>query len=150
MFNYSIQLRRYDTRCYFNVRSKADMSQIDPQQTSSSAISKFSTLTRSEDKHCLLSVLTSFYPRDAVLARVLAMALCLYVCLSVCVCLSQVCVLSKRLNKSGWFLAWELLCYKEIQVRSKIRVLHTRTLFQTLDLEKISPQHIGRRRVLST
>jgi len=67
------------------------MSQIDPQQTSSSAISKFSTLTGSEDKHCLLSVLTSFYPRDAVLARVLAMALCLYVCLSVSMSVTSLC-----------------------------------------------------------
>ena len=36
---------------------------------------------------------------------------------SVSVCLSQVGVLSKRVNESGWFLAWELhsiyptLCY---------------------------------------
>ena len=63
----------------------------------------------------------SFYPRDAMLARVLAMALCL--------CLSQVGVLSKRLNESGWFLAWDLLSTyatlfcKEIQVLSKMRVL---------------------------
>jgi len=41
-------------------------------------------------------------------------------CLSLCVCLSQVGVLSKRLNKSGWFLARELpltyptVCNKEI------------------------------------
>jgi len=39
---------------------------------------------------------------------------------SVCLCLSQVGVLSKRMNKSGWFLAGELpstystLCCKEI------------------------------------
>jgi len=50
---------------------------------------------------------------------------------SVCVCvrLSQVGVLLKRLNESGWFLAKELhstyptLCYKEIHVPLKIRVL---------------------------
>jgi len=41
-----------------------------------------------------------FYPRDAMLARVLAMA--------PCPCLSQVGVLSKRLNESSWFLAREL------------------------------------------
>jgi len=57
----------------------------------------------------------------------------------VCLCLSQVRVLSKRLNESGWFLAHELLstyptqCYKEIQVSSKITVLLTGTLLQTLD-----------------
>ena len=39
----------------------------------------------------------AFYPRDAMLARVLAIALCL--------CLSEVGVLSKRLNESGWFSA---------------------------------------------
>jgi len=43
----------------------------------------------------------NFYPSDDMLARVLAMALCLSVC--VCVGLSQVGVLSKRLNESGWF-----------------------------------------------
>jgi len=40
---------------------------------------------------------SAFYPRDAVLARVLAVALCL-----------SVGVLSKRLNESGWFMAWKL------------------------------------------
>jgi len=39
-----------------------------------------------------------------MLARVLAMALCL----SVSVCLSQVGVLSKRMNESSWVLVWEL------------------------------------------
>jgi len=44
----------------------------------------------------------------------------LYGPVSVCVCLSQVGVLSKRMNESSWFLAWELqstyptLCCKEI------------------------------------
>jgi len=42
------------------------------------------------------------HPRDAMLARLLAMALCP----SVSVCLSQVGVLSKRMNESSWFLAW--------------------------------------------
>ena len=54
-------------------------------------------------------------------SAVLAMGLCL--------CLSQVGVLLKQLNESGWFLARELhstyltLCYKEIHVPLKIRVL---------------------------
>ena len=64
------------------------------------------------------------------IAPVLAMDLCL--CQSVCVCPSQVGVLSKRLNESSWFLARELpltyLCYSEIQVPSKIRVLLSGTL----------------------
>jgi len=46
---------------------------------------------------------------------------------SVSVCLSEVGVLSKWMDGSSWFLAWELpstchtLCYKEIQVSGKIR-----------------------------
>jgi len=64
---------------------------------------------------------------DAMLARVLAMALSLSVNPSVC--LLQLGVLSKRMDESCWFLAWELpsthptLCSKEIQGHSKIRVL---------------------------
>jgi len=73
-----------------------------------------------------------FHPRDAVLAQVVAMALCLSVCLSVCQ--SEVGVLSKRLNESDWF--WHgsflrpilyTLCYKEVQVLPKIRVLSSET-----------------------
>jgi len=48
-----------------------------------------------------------FYPRDAMLARVLAnvaMALRLSVCLSV----ASWSVLSKRMNESSWFSVWEL------------------------------------------
>jgi len=72
----------------------------------------------------------------------------------VCVCLSQVGVLSKRLNESSWILAWELhstyptLCYKEIHVPSKIRVLPSGILLQTLDL-KILPRHIDHRSMLT-
>jgi len=47
-----------------------------------------------------------FYPRDAMIARVLAMALC--PCLCVSVCLSQVGVLWKWMDRSSWFLAWEI------------------------------------------
>ena len=70
-----------------------------------------------------------FYPRDAMLARVLAMALCASVCLSVC--LSQVGVLSKRLGNraTGFFLEGFfrpiLNCVvRKIQVSTKIRVEH--------------------------
>ena len=59
----------------------------------------------------------------------------------VCLCLSQVGILSKRLNESDWF--WHGLffppiqhCCKEIQVPKKIKVLLSETLLQTLDLEK--------------
>jgi len=60
-----------------------------------------------------------FYPRDAMLARILAMVLCL----SVCVCLSQVGVLLNWLDGTSWFLARRLpstshtLCFKEINSR---------------------------------
>jgi len=67
------------------------------------------------------------------------MSLCL--CLSVS--LSQVGVLSKRLNESGWFLAWELpstyptFYCKEIQVSSKIRVLPTGTFAPNSGIRKV-------------
>ena len=57
--------------------------------------------------------------------------------------MSQVGVLSKRLNESGWFSAWELpstysaLRYKEIRIPSKIKILPSGTLLQILSgLEK--------------
>jgi len=63
---------------------------------------------RSSRRECNDLVGTLFL-RDSMLARILAMALCLSVCLPVCLsvsdCLSQVGVLLKRLNESGWFLA---------------------------------------------
>jgi len=74
-----------------------------------------------------------------------------FVC--VCVCLSQVDVLSKRMNESSWFLAWELhstyptLCYKEIHVPSKIRVLPSGFLLQTLDLENFATEYRSSKRV---
>ena len=70
----------------------------------------------------------NFYPRDAMIARVLAMALC--PCLCVSVCLSQVGVLLKWLDRSRWFLAWMLLStsvFYEIRVSTKIGVLPSGT-----------------------
>jgi len=57
-----------------------------------------------------------FFPRAYMLERVLAMASCL--CLSVChsVCLSQVGVLSKRMDGSSWFLACMLLSSSTIYI----------------------------------
>jgi len=54
---------------------------------------------------------------------------CVHVCVCLSVRLSQVGVLSKGLNGLIWFLAWRLLstspilCFKEIQVSTKIKVL---------------------------
>jgi len=93
--------------------------------------------------------LLSFYPRDAIYAG----AGISYGPVSVCVCLSQVGVLSKLMNESGWFLAWQLtstyppLRCKEIRVSSTIRV-PSGTLLQTLDLE-ILLRRIDCRNVLS-
>ena len=79
------------------------------------------------------------------------------VCLSVRVRvrLSQVGVLSKRMNESGWFLARELhstyptLCYKEIHVPSKIRVPPSGILLQTLDLENFATAYRSSKRVIN-
>ena len=106
------------------------------------ATSRSATANTCTDSNCPRTWLfdVDFYPRDAILARVLAS----YGPVSVSVCLSQVGVPSKRLNESGWFLARELpltyptLCCKEIQVSSKIRVLHAETLLETLDLENFA------------
>ena len=74
-----------------------------------------------------------FYERDAVLSRVLAMILC-----HKCRCSIE------TVERIGLVLAWELpsichtLCCKEIQVRSKISVLPSGTLLQTLDLENFA------------
>jgi len=65
----------------------------------------------------------------------------------VSVCLSQVGVLLKWLDGSSSFLAWRLLstspalCFNEIQVCTKIRVLPSGTFLWTLDLD-ISPRPV--------
>jgi len=74
----------------------------------------------------------------------------LSVCL--CLCLSQVGVLSKRLNESGCFFCMRAsfhLCCKEIQVPSVIRVLPSGTLLQTLDLGKIATAYRSSKRVIN-
>ena len=71
-----------------------------------------------------------FYPRDALLARVLAMTLCPCLCLR----LPQVGVLSKGTDGLIWFLARRLLStsptlgFKETRVSAKIIVLPSGTL----------------------
>ena len=52
-----------------------------------------------------------------------------------------------------WFLTWRFLstgdklCYKEIHVSTKIRVLPSGTLSQTQDLENFASAYIDRREV---
>jgi len=71
------------------------------------------------------------------------------------VCLSQVGVVSKQVNESGWFLAWELhsiyptLCYQEIHVPSKISVLPSGILLQTLDLENFATAYRSSKRAIN-
>jgi len=63
--------------------------------------------------------------------------------------LSQAGIVQKRLDESSWVLAWKLnstyptLCYKEIWVSTKIRILLSGTLSQTQDLENFA---MGRER----
>jgi len=73
---------------------------------------------------------------------VYAVVLCLSVHPSIC--LSQASILSQWLDESSWFLAWRLpstyptLCYKEILLLLKIRVLPSRNLSETSDLENFA------------
>ena len=86
-----------------------------------------------------------FYLRDALLAPVLALCLCLSV--SVCHKLCSI----ETAGRINLVLAWRLLltsptlCFKEIQVPTKIRVLPSGTFFSKLWTLKISPRHIDRR-----
>jgi len=75
---------------------------------------------------------------------------------SVCLRLSQVGVLSKRMNESRWvFFArvlpstYTTLCYKEIQVPSKIRLLPSRSLLQTLDSENFATVYRSSKRAIN-
>jgi len=58
------------------------------------------------------------------------------VCQSICP--SQAGIISKQLDKSNWYLAWGFLTPKEIWVSSKISVLLSGTLSQTLHLENFA------------
>jgi len=87
--------------------------------------------------HVDLPQLRSFYPRDAMLARVLAMAPCPCLCLSVT---SRCSIETDRRN--NLVLAWGLLStsptlyFMEIQVSTKIRVLPSGTFFLNSGLRK--------------
>jgi len=93
----------------------------------------------------MMMIECDFYPRDAMLAWV-------WPCVCLSVCLSQVGVLLKWLDGSSLFLERGLLstsptlCFKEIQVSTKIRVLPSVTFFVNSGLKKISPRPIVDRR----
>ena len=99
---------------------------------------------RTDKRHSI-----DFYRRDAVLARVQAMALCL--CLVSVTSRYSV----ERVERIGLVLAWELLftfptlCSKEIQVPSKIRLLPSGTLLQTLDVEDFATACRSSKRVIN-
>jgi len=60
-------------------------------------------------------------------------------------------VLSKRMNGLIWVLAWKLLstlCFKEIHVSTKIRVLPSGTLSQTPDFENFASPYRSSKRVV--
>ena len=62
----------------------------------------------------------------------------------VCVCLSHVSIVSNQLDRSSWFsagrlpLSYPTLCYKEIWIFPKIRVIVSGTLLQTVDTYRIA------------
>jgi len=72
-----------------------------------------------------------------------------------CPCLSQVSVLSKRMNGLIQFLVWWLpsttptLCFKEILVSAKIRALPSGTLSQTTDLKNLTMAYRSSKRVIN-
>ena len=79
-----------------------------------------------------------FWPLEghsAMLAQVLAMALCF-----VCVCHKSVYCQNSCTNRAGFWHGsfYPTLCYKEIHVPSKISILSSGTLLQTLDLENFT------------
>ena len=91
--------------------------------TDGNVIILFSCLLRTQDP-CGPSRPVFFYPRDAMLARVLATALCLSVCLSV----TNLSFIETN-RRIELVFAWELystcptLCYKKILVSPKITEL---------------------------
>jgi len=78
---------------------------------------------------------------------------CVCVCVGVGECVSHTSMVLKQLHRWSWFLAYMLpstLCFKEIGVFAKIRVLAFVTLSQTLDLEKFTPTKYSRHLLFTT
>ena len=97
---------------------------------------------------------TDFYPRDAMLTRVLAMGLCL----SVCVRRSQVSVLTKRLKtelrgffgtRASFYLSYIVLIANSGICKDKGTSFFLE-LFPKLQIQKILPQYIDSRNMLSS
>ena len=86
-----------------------------------------------------------------MIARVLAMALCLSVSLSLYLSVTSRCSvevvgrIELVFGMEAFFPTSPTLCFKEIQVSTKIRVLATLELVPELRTLKISPRHIDRR-----
>jgi len=103
-----------------------------------------------------------FYPRDAMLARLLPIAQCLSVSVRLClsVCLSEVGVLSKLIDRSSWFwhrcifsiLTYHTLCFAELQLylqRYGYTSLRNFVLNSGLRPKYISARHGDRRNLFS-
>jgi len=72
---------------------------------------------------CHAKLITNFYSRDAMIARVLAVALCLSVTI-------RYFIETGRTDGADVVHAWRLLhCYKAILVSPEIRILPSRILF---------------------
>jgi len=73
-----------------------------------------------------------------------------YICyMAACVCLLQVGVLSKRLNRPSWFSAWRLgTAYPALYYKEILLSLTTRLLFPDSEVcwffSAFTPQHVGR------
>ena len=89
-----------------------------------------------------------FYPRDAVLARVVGLPMVVY---HLSVCLSQVDVLWKRMNESSWFdrfLPPILHCVKRKFGYLQNKGTSLELLFQTPDLKIFASAYRSSKRVI--
>jgi len=93
------------------------------------------------------SVCFCFYPRNAMLARVLAVGMCLSVCLSVSVTRTPILYIStEQVLVYGLFSTYPIhYSLRKLRYLQKIMVLLSRTLFQSLRLE-ISSWHECKKR----
>ena len=87
-------------KCQFDTISKTNRTTIVPSW-GTSAVTSLARCPAANDY-----ILSPFYPRNAMLARVIEIATCLSVCPSVCPCirLSRAGIVSKRRKLAAWFL----------------------------------------------
>jgi len=100
----------------------------------------------------VILLLNSFYPTDAILARVLAMDLCLSVSLSVCH--KSVFYQNGLMNRAG-FRMWASFHPSYAVLKGNLGICKNKSCstwncFLNCGLRKISPRHIDCRNALST